>query len=575
MEREPDLVIAAAPSSTAAADRPSRPTSWYTERPHRRRRPPRRSGRRGDRRTRLLVTPGFVDVHTHLDAQLTWDPAASLVTRHGDHHRPIVGNCGVGFAPCRPADRDYLMFLMEGVEDIPRSAMAAGMRWEWKASANISTRSDAADSARTSAGTSVTPRCESSPWATAPFHRRGAHRHRVGDDARRRRRGHGRWRPRRSRPVERRCTGRRPAIRCRARSPIAASSRLWSNRSVAAAPASSRWCPTARQAKPPMALPATSTTSSAIAHAAGRPLSVALTQARQYPDGLARFARPHRQRGARWHAHRTAGRATQRRPATVARHPFAASPPARGRRSPGPATRRTAQPSARPRRARPPCRQRRPGRRDHGRTGVARPALPAGRDRGPVLRDARARAASPASRRRPAGRRVRSSSTHWWNPTCGRCSWSRSTTSISTPLLRCCRIRRACPAWAMPARTPARRATSACRPSCSLTGSAPVERWRWRPPCGSSRSSRRASGASESAVWCNAGWYADLNVVDLGALDLGPVEIRHELPGGAVNLYQSARGYRATVVNGSVVMRDGVPTGAHPGRVLRSTNGGA
>jgi N-acyl-D-aspartate/D-glutamate deacylase len=65
------------------------------------------------------------------------------------------------------------------------------------------------------------------------------------------------------------------------------------------------------------------------------------------------------------------------------------------------------------------------------------------------------------------------------------------------------------------------------------------------------------------------GWYADLNVIDLDALDLGPVEVRHDLPGGAVNLSQSARGYRATVVNGAVLMRDGVPTGARPGRVVR------
>ncbi|MGH7895751.1 MAG: N-acyl-D-amino-acid deacylase family protein [Candidatus Binatia bacterium] len=78
-----------------------------------------------------LVTPGFVDVHTHLDAQLTWDPLGAPACWHGITS-VVVGNCGVGFAPCKPADRDYLMFLMEGVEDIPRAAMAAGMKWTWR-----------------------------------------------------------------------------------------------------------------------------------------------------------------------------------------------------------------------------------------------------------------------------------------------------------------------------------------------------------------------------------------------------------------------------------------------------------
>jgi len=78
-----------------------------------------------------VVTPGFIDIHTHLDAQITWDPLGTPSCWHGVTS-VVMGNCGVGFAPCKPADRDYLMYLMEGVEDVPQAAMRAGMPWRWE-----------------------------------------------------------------------------------------------------------------------------------------------------------------------------------------------------------------------------------------------------------------------------------------------------------------------------------------------------------------------------------------------------------------------------------------------------------
>ena len=79
----------------------------------------------------LLVTPGFVDIHTHYDGQVTWDPEVSPSGWHGVT-TVVTGNCGVGFAPARASDRDWLIQLMEGVEDIPGSALAEGMSWNWE-----------------------------------------------------------------------------------------------------------------------------------------------------------------------------------------------------------------------------------------------------------------------------------------------------------------------------------------------------------------------------------------------------------------------------------------------------------
>jgi N-acyl-D-amino-acid deacylase len=81
--------------------------------------------------TGKTVTPGFVDIHTHLDAQIAWDPIASSSCYHGVTS-VVLGNCGVTFAPCKPVDRDYLAMLMESVEDIPADSIKAGMPWTWE-----------------------------------------------------------------------------------------------------------------------------------------------------------------------------------------------------------------------------------------------------------------------------------------------------------------------------------------------------------------------------------------------------------------------------------------------------------
>jgi N-acyl-D-amino-acid deacylase len=78
-----------------------------------------------------LITPGWVDVHTHYDGQATWDPEVSPSGWHGVT-TVVMGNCGVGFAPAAPERRDWLIQLMEGVEDIPGTALAEGMSWNWE-----------------------------------------------------------------------------------------------------------------------------------------------------------------------------------------------------------------------------------------------------------------------------------------------------------------------------------------------------------------------------------------------------------------------------------------------------------
>jgi len=88
-------------------------------------------GRREIDATGLLVTPGWVDVHTHYDGQATWDPILAPSSWHGVT-TILFGNCGVGFAPVRPTHREALIDLMEGVEDIPGITLTEGLKWDWE-----------------------------------------------------------------------------------------------------------------------------------------------------------------------------------------------------------------------------------------------------------------------------------------------------------------------------------------------------------------------------------------------------------------------------------------------------------
>ena len=79
----------------------------------------------------LIVAPGFVDIHTHYDGQATWDQEMAPSSWHGVT-TVVMGNCGVGFAPAKPDKHEWLIGLMEGVEDIPGTALSEGIRWDWE-----------------------------------------------------------------------------------------------------------------------------------------------------------------------------------------------------------------------------------------------------------------------------------------------------------------------------------------------------------------------------------------------------------------------------------------------------------
>ena len=78
-----------------------------------------------------IVAPGFIDGHTHMDAQISWDPLGSCSCWHGVTS-VVMGNCGFALAPCKPDQREWIARCLEAVEDIPTESMIAGINWTWE-----------------------------------------------------------------------------------------------------------------------------------------------------------------------------------------------------------------------------------------------------------------------------------------------------------------------------------------------------------------------------------------------------------------------------------------------------------
>jgi N-acyl-D-aspartate/D-glutamate deacylase len=113
----------------------------------------------------MLVTPGFVDPHTHYDAQVMWASHLSPSSSNGVT-TALMGNCGVGFAPCKPEQRDMLVRLMEGVEDIPEPVLTEGLPWDWQSFPEYLDRLEARRFDMDVAAQVPHARCGCSSWAS-------------------------------------------------------------------------------------------------------------------------------------------------------------------------------------------------------------------------------------------------------------------------------------------------------------------------------------------------------------------------------------------------------------------------
>ena len=119
----------------------------------------------------LIVAPGFIDGHTHMDAQVAWDPIGSCSCWHGVTS-VVMGNCGFALAPCKPADREWFARCLTAVEDIPTEAMLAGIEWNWETFPEYLAMSSDCRRRSITACISAIRRCACTRWASAASTRR-------------------------------------------------------------------------------------------------------------------------------------------------------------------------------------------------------------------------------------------------------------------------------------------------------------------------------------------------------------------------------------------------------------------
>jgi len=514
-----------------------------------------------------VVTPGFIDIHTHLDAQLTWDPIGQPACWHGITS-VVVGNCGVGFAPCRPADRDYLMFLMEGVEDIPRKTLAAGMSWGWESFPEY-----LACLEQRPLGLNVGAHVTHAPLRVFAMGERGATDAPPSDEE-----------LGTMRRVVREAlaagalgfsTGRTTMHRTPAGDPVPGTLAAPRELEALAAPLAEAGCgvfqlvPYGAAGEAADGFARDFEWMVPLARAIGRPVSVGLAPPRAYPDGwrdaLAAVVAAN-ERGARI-IPQVAPRSIGLLLGFGILSPLLLFPAAGDllsasldevRRALGDAgLRRRLAASVDP-----------DGELLAGLASFDRLfPLDTPGCRAYETAPERSIAAIAARRRVPVGEVVLD---------LVRASDLRGLLLVA---LYNADLETARTLFTHPLTVPGLGDAGAhTSQTCDVGGPTfTLGYWVRERRALSLAAAVRKLTFDLAHLWglpgrglVRAGWYADLNVIDVDRVDLELPEIRHDLPAGAVNLSQRARGYVATIVNGAVLMRAGAHTGALPGRVLRN-----